>query len=96
MQCSIGALYIIILFFEIRNYIKFKFYIIAGKKRPPQLRKSGRLFPQLGRCGLFLCVGLPRPWHCPTLDWPRLPMLYCKTKNYLLYLFDIYLIHIII
>ena len=53
MQCSIGALYIIILFFEIRNYIKFKFYIIAGKKRPPQLRKSGRLFPQLARCGLF-------------------------------------------
>ena len=56
MQCSIGALCIIILFFETRNYIKFKFYIIAGKKRPPQLRKSGRLFPQLARCGLFCAL----------------------------------------
>lgn len=56
MQCSIGALCIIILFFETLNYIKFKFYIIAGKKRPPQLRKSGRLFPQLARCGLFCAL----------------------------------------
>ncbi len=94
MQCSIGALYIIILFFETRNYIKFKFYIIAGKKRPPQLRKSGRLFPQLARCGLFCALSfralgtvqrtMGRSYQCCTVR---------QQKNYLLYLFDIYLFY---
>lgn len=40
----------------VASLIKRKFYIIAGKKRPPQLRKSGRLFPQLARCGLFCAL----------------------------------------
>lgn len=90
MQCSIGALCIIILFFETRNYIKFKFYIIAGKKRPPQLRKSGRLFPQLARCGLFCALSfralgtvqrtMGRNYQCRTVRQQ-------KTTYYICYLF---------
>lgn len=90
MQCSIGALCIIILFFETLNYIKFKFYIIAGKKRPPQLRKSGRLFPQLARCGLFCALSfralgtvqrtMGRSYQCRTVRQQ-------KTIYYICYLF---------
>lgn len=91
MQCSIGALYIIILFFDTLNYIKFKFYIIAGRnarhsaeKRPP-LSAIRPLRP-------FLCVVLLRLWHCPTHDGTQLSMSYCKTtKNYLLYLLSVYI-----
>ena len=95
MQCSIGALYIIILFFEIRNYIKFKFYIIAERNDRHSCGKAVASFRNSPAAAFFVRCPFA-PLDCPTLDWPRLPMLYCKTKNYLLYLFDIYLIHIII
>lgn len=90
MQRNIGALCIIILFFETLNYIKFKFYIIAGKKQPPQLRKSGRLFPQLARCGLFCALSfralgtvqrtMGRNYQCRTVRQQ-------KTTYYICYLF---------
>ena len=102
MQCNIGALCIIILFFETLNYIKFKFYIIAGKKRPPQLRKSGRLFPQLARCGLFCALSfcafgtvqrtMGRNYQCRTVRQQKL----LTISVICLYLFDIYLFHLII
>ena len=84
-----GALYYYLIFWTL-NYIKFKFYIIAGKKRPPQLRKSGRLFPQLARCGLFCALSfralgtvqrtMGRNYQCRTVRQQ-------KTTYYICYLF---------
>ena len=44
MQCSIGALYIIILFFDTLNYIKFKFYIIAERNARHSCGKAAASF----------------------------------------------------
>ena len=74
----------------VASLIKRKFYIIAGKKRPPQLRKSGRLFPQLARCGLFCALSfralgtvqrtMGRSYQCRTVRQQ-------KTIYYICYLF---------
>ena len=89
MQCSIGALYIIILFFEIRNYIKFKFYIIAGRnarhsaeKRPP----LSAIRPLRPFCALSFCAfgtvqrTMGRNYQCRTVRQQ-------KTTYYICYLF---------
>lgn len=44
MQRNIGALYIIILFFETINYIKFKFYIIKGRNARHSCGKAAASF----------------------------------------------------
>lgn len=54
MQCSIGALYIIILFFEIRNYIKFKFYIIAGRNARHSCGKAAASFRNSPAAAFFV------------------------------------------
>ena len=91
MQCSIGALYIIIFFLNPQLYKIQVLYncgkettATAAEKRPP-LSAISPLRP-------FLCVVLSRPWHCPTHDGTQLSMSYCKTtKNYLLYLLSVYI-----